>query len=163
MKKILLIVFIIPFFLIAEEDEGKPKMGFAVAVQQSTFDLQIPIWLSNRFILAPSIGTRYQENIGTEFDLGIGGRLFMNDKDARPFFGLKGGIIYTDFNSPNSDLIDIIIGPSYGVEYFFNKNISLGIEGQVNFVLFDKNSVRFSNPNGLNINTAAVLFASIYF
>lgn len=163
MKKLILLTLILPFLLLAEEDTEKPNMGFSVVVQQSTFDLQIPLWLSDSFILAPAIGTRYQDNIGTEVDFGLAARLFTNNKSARPYFGFKAGIIYTTFESATSSLMDIIVGPSYGVEYFFNPNISLGIEGQLNFIFFDENSLRFSNPSGLNINTAAVLFASIYF
>jgi hypothetical protein len=163
MKKLILLTLILPFLLLAEEDTEKPNMGFSVIVQQSTFDLQIPLWLSDSFILAPAIGTRYQDNIGTEVDFGLAARLFTNNKSARPYFGFKAGIIYTTFESATSSLMDIIVGPSYGVEYFFNPNISLGIEGQLNFIFFDENSLRFSNPSGLNINTAAVLFASIYF
>lgn len=163
MKKLILLTLILPFLLLAEEDTKKPNMGFSVVVQQSTFDLQIPLWLSDSFILAPAIGTRYQDNIGTEVDFGLAARLFTNNKSAKPYFGFKAGIIYTTFESATSSLMDIIVGPSYGVEYFFNPNISLGIEGQLNFIFFDENSLRFSNPSGLNINTAAVLFASIYF
>ncbi|MFA7326752.1 MAG: hypothetical protein WC121_08825 [Candidatus Kapaibacterium sp.] len=163
MKKLILLTMLLPFLLLAEEKVEKPDMGFTVVVQQSTFDLQIPMWLSDRFILAPAIGTRYQDNLGTEIDFGLGARIFTNDKSARPYFGLKAGLIYTSFEANTPSLMDIIVGPSYGVEYFFNSNISLGIEGQLNFVFFDENSLRFSNPSGLNINTAAVLFASIYF
>ncbi len=163
MKKMILLTLLIPFLLMAEEKVEKPSMGFTVAVQQSTFDLQIPIWLSDSFILAPAFGTRYQDNLGTEIDFGLGAKLYTNDKSARPYLGLKGGFIYTTLDAATSSMMDIIVGPSYGVEYFFNPNISLGIEGQLNFIFFDENSLRFSNPSGLNINTAAVLFASIYF
>jgi hypothetical protein len=58
---------------------------------------------------------------------------------------------------------DLILGPSFGGEYYFNKNFSVGIELQLNVVLSGEKSMRFSNPDGMNINTATALFATIYF
>ncbi len=50
-----------------------------------------------------------------------------------------------------------------GGEYFFSSSFSVGIEAQLNLTFSDKNSVRFANPGGTNLNTGSVIYASIYF
>lgn len=60
-------------------------------------------------------------------------------------------------------ITDYIVGLLGGGEYFFSANFSVGIEGQLNISISDENSSRFSNPKGTNVNTASVIFATIYF
>lgn len=66
---------------------------------------------------------------------------------------------------PNEPILpwDDEFDPGYGAEYFFDDQLSLGIEAQLNFSKSADNSGRFGNPGGLNANTATMLFATIYF
>jgi len=163
MKKYIVLIALLPILMFAQSEKESPSMGLTAAVQQSTFDIQVPIWVSSGTIIAPTFGTRYKQDIGSELDFGLGARFFMNAAAARPFIGARAGIFHTSYTSTDHSTMDYIFGTGYGVEYFFNPNFSLGIEGQLNFVFLDLDSPSFIERETFNINTAAVLFASIYF
>jgi len=56
-----------------------------------------------------------------------------------------------------------LAGLNFGGEYYISEHFSVGIEAQGNLTKSDKNSGRFGNPGGVNINLATMIFATMYF
>jgi hypothetical protein len=143
------------------------KIGLSGSVQNSQLGISLPIWLGEKFVLAPALDFEYAEKIGTDFSIGLAPRFYLKKDKLSPYFGLKFG---TSINIPSSDntidtktKFDIIGGLAFGAEYFIGDNFSVGAEAQGNFTKSDKNSNRYGNPGGLNFNTATMISATIYF
>ncbi|MCK9617017.1 MAG: hypothetical protein M0R21_04195 [Lentimicrobiaceae bacterium] len=168
MKKIIIVIAFLTFFssnyLFSQTDR---KIGLSGSVQSSQFGISLPIWLGEKFVLAPALDFEYAEKIGTDFSIGLAPRFYFKKDKLSPYFGLKLGTL---INIPSSDntidsktKYDFIGGLAFGAEYFLGDNFSLGVEAQGNFTKSDKNSNRFGNSGGLNFNTATMIFATIYF
>lgn len=142
-------------------------IGLSGSVQGSQFGILIPLWLEDRFVLAPAFEFKFGENIGTEFSLGLNPRWYLNDETITPYFGLKIGTIINIPSSKNEidtdTKVDFVGGIAFGVEYFITERLSFGVEAQGNLTKSDKNSNRFGNPDGINFNTATMISATVYF
>jgi hypothetical protein len=143
------------------------KVGLSGTVQSSQFGILIPVWLGEKFVLAPAFDLKYAETVGTDFNVGLIARYYLKKEIVCPYIGLKAG---TAFMVPSSDnywnqetKTDFMGGVAFGAEYFITDNLSFGVEAQGNFTKSGKWSNRFGNPDGLNFNTATMLSATIYF
>ena len=166
-KTIILALFVILLSSNALFSQTKRKIGLSGSIQSSQMGISLPIWLGEKFVLAPAIDFEFAEKIGTDLSIGLAPRFYLKNEKLAPYFGLKIG---TALNFPSStnttDTVtkfDIIGGLAFGAEYFIDDNFSLGVEAQGNFTKSDENSNRFGNPGGLNFNTATMLSATIYF
>ncbi len=160
-KRTLLFLVILSTILYAQETPNS-GMGVSVSYQSSQFDIVIPFWLGETVILAPSIGFVHIEDSGQDYRIGLLLKKYLSKEKASPFLGFHGGVaIY----SPESDdpVTDLVFGIAAGAEYFVDKHFSLGIEGQLNGTKSDDNSARFGAEGKLIINTAAAIYATIYF
>lgn len=177
MKKIALVIFvsfISTYSFNQKETETPPKWGLSAAVQNSSIGFQLPVWLGESIIIAPSLGAAYRDNFGWELQFGIAPRFFLNKNNLRPYLGFKVASIIdlpskvnaTDILGNPIDFentIDLIGGLSFGGEYFFSNHFSIGLEIQANVIKSDENSLRFGNPGGINFNTGALALINIYF
>jgi hypothetical protein len=143
------------------------KIGLSGSLQSGQLGISVPMWLGDKFVLAPAIDFAYAEKIGTDFSVGLASRFYFKHEKLSPYFGLKIG---TSINIPSSESVidktskfDLIGGLAFGAEYFIDDNFSLGVEAQGNFTKSDEDSDRFGNPGGLNFNTATMISATIYF
>jgi hypothetical protein len=137
-------------------------VGLAASIQEGQFDIMVPIWLSERFTIAPAIGIVWAEDAGSDIRIGIAPRYYLRKEALSPYVGLRLGAL---MNSPSngSSTTDILIGGAFGGEYFFSEYFSLGVEAQANMVISDSKSARFGNPGKMNLNTAAAVIAGVYF
>ena len=168
MKKTIL--FALCVFLLASVSlfsQTKRKIGLSGSLQSSQLGISMPIWLGDKFVLAPSVGFQYAEKIGSDLSVGLAPRFYLKNEQLAPYFGLKLGAA---INMPSSEntidqltKVDIIGGVAFGAEYFIAEHFSLGVEAQGNCTKSDKNSARFGNPDGFNFNTATMVSATIYF
>ncbi len=178
MKKLILICLASLFttFSFAQEPEEKsPRIGISAAIQSSSVGIQIPIWLGENVVLAPSVGAQFSDNYGWIAQLGLAPRFYLNDKvnALRPYLGLRVAtimdfptkVVPTNIFEPETpdNIIDFIGGLNFGGEYFFSTRFSVGLEIQANIIKSDENSLRFGNPGGLNFNTGALALINIYF
>jgi hypothetical protein len=172
--KTLKVIFILGFFTFLcysvfsqSNQDHKRILGLSGSIQENQFGIMLPVWISNDIVLAPVFDLKYAESIGTDFNLGLVSKFYFKNEKVSPYFGLRVG---TAINLPSHDnevetgnKIDLIGGPAFGAEYFFDEHFSFGIELQGNLTKSDEYSYRFGNPDGLNFNTATMIYASIYF
>ena len=148
----------------SETEPANRTIGLSANVQTSEFGINVPIFLSQRFSLAPAIGLRYSEGAGTDFAFAVVPKLYYSTNKFAPYSTLRlGALINNPALSGQESSIDFLAGIGTGAEYFFVPNFSFGVEAQLNGTKSDDFSNRFGNPGGININLATVVTANIYF
>jgi len=146
--------------------QDKTKIGLSGSIQENQFGILIPFCIEEKFVLAPAFNVVYAEKVGSEFSIGLVPKYYIKKDKISPYLGLKLGAI---INIPNSKIldfetkVDIVGGLAFGGEYFIDDNFSFGVEAQGNLTKSDKNSMRFGNADGINFNTATMIYATIYF
>jgi len=156
----ILLVIVISTLLTAQPQKG--KVGVTAEIQTQQMDFLLPIFVNDWVSLAPAVGVVNISDKYTDLSLGLLMRYHLFTETVTPFIGARFGTLL--YIPEEGDMIsDLILGPSFGGEYYFNENFSVGIELQLNVVLSGEKSMRFSNPDGTNINTATAIFATIYF
>ncbi len=165
--KIILIVFL--FFVLvavcfAQEKEDR-TIGLAAIFQESQLDINLPFWMAKKVVLSPAIGFTYVQGDAGGFDLVTGMALKYYPRLARvsPYMGIRGGV-FTFFPGDQEDSeTDYLAGLFFGGELFLTHQFSFGVEAQVNASFSGPGSLRFGNPDGMTVNTATAVFASVYF
>jgi hypothetical protein len=138
------------------------SIGLGASIQNEQFDIILPIWLGEKFVLAPAVGFLIAEDLGTEVDLGAMARFYFSNGTIAPYIGPKlGAILFSPANG--STTIDVLAGAMLGGEYFLHPQFSLGVEAQLNFIFSGDASTRFGNPGKMNINTGSAVYATLYF
>jgi hypothetical protein len=155
-----------PAFSQTAEPESEPvkrTIGLSANVQNSEFGINVPIFLTQRFSLAPAIGLRYAEGVRSDYALAIVPKLYYSTNKFAPYSTLRLGILINNPKIGQTTSQDYLAGIGTGAEYFFVPNFSFGVEAQLNGAFSDETSNRFGNPGGVNINLATVVTANIYF
>ena len=156
----------------AGDVQGESKIGLCASLQDSQLDILLPIWLNSRLVITPAIGGAWVSDAVTDLHVGLSGRYNLRQGEAVPYLGVRFGALILmpesrvgEFGGPedNPSIVDIILGPMVGGEYFLKEHFSVGIEAQVNIAISNEKSRRFGNPDGTNINTATAVFATFYF
>lgn len=152
------------------QDESSYKhFGLSALIQDAQFDILLPIVLKNTGVIAPAVGVASVSEAGTDISLGLVGRFYLKDSKVKPFLGGRFGALIFSPSKPEGSSVDsksttdFILGFLAGGEYFLDEGFSIGVEAQLNASVSDKNSSRFGNPDGVNINTGAAVFATVYF
>jgi hypothetical protein len=147
--------------------QTEKKIGLSGSIQGDQLGILVPIWLGEKFVLAPAFQINYAETIGTDIGIGVVPRFYIKKEKLAPYIGFKIGVM---MNKPSSDnsiddktKTDILGGVAFGGEYFIGDNFSLGVEAQGNMTKSGEDSNRYGNPNGFNFNTATMISATIYF
>jgi hypothetical protein len=147
-----------------DAEPAKRTIGLSANIQNSEFGLTVPFFLTQRFVLAPSVGLRYADNLGTDLALAIVPKFYYSTEKFAPYSLLRIGAI---LNMPSNENLetqtDFLAGIGSGAEYFLVPNFSFGVEGQLNATFSDEFSNRFGNAGGINLNLATVVTANIYF
>jgi hypothetical protein len=146
----------------AQESSPANRIGLSASIQGGQFDILVPIWTGRTFAIAPSVGLVWAEEGGLDIRLAVAPRFFFYRDTFAPYVGGKLGMLIASPDS-GSATTDILIGGALGGEYFLDQHFSFGVESQLNLTLSDSKSLRFGNPGKKNLNTAAALFATIYF
>lgn len=168
--KLFLLINIICNPLIYTQDSiEEQKFGISASIQDGQYDILLPLVFSKSFVIAPAIGIASVSDAGTDIGLGVVTRFYLNDSKVKPFLGGRAGVmIFSPSTQKGSSLdpestTDFVLGFLAGGEYFLDEGFSFGVEAQLNASVSDKNSSRFGNPDGFNINTGAAVFATVYF
>jgi hypothetical protein len=136
------------------------SLGISASFQQHRMDILLPIRFQY-FAVVPSVGLVSIGKGSTDLALGLGFRLYQRVAWVSPYIGLKTGLLM--YMPKGSDTVtDGVVGLNGGAECFIG-SFSIGIEGQLNATLSSKKSARFGNPGNTNLNTAAAIYATIYF
>ena len=141
-------------------------VGLSANIQNSEAGITVPIFFSQRFVLAPALGVFYAEGIATDISIGIMPKYYFNTGRFAPYSALRLGAV---INQPSSEITsaksstDIIAGIAGGAEYFPIPNFSFGVEGQINVTKASDVSSRFGSTGGMTANLATAVTANIYF
>jgi len=156
------LVTIADYTVLAQNDLPASGVGLSASYQKEHLGIQLPVWLGQKFNLAPTFGIIYMESISVEYEVGIIPKIYLKKQIVSPYIG---AILGTIIGSPiDGDTIsDFVCGISFGAEYFVNQHFSISIEAELNGTKSDKNSMRFNNPGGWNLNTGTGFIATIYF
>ncbi len=166
------IATIIAFILLAgltnnvlgQEVSKKRTVGISASLQSNVYGMNIPIWISQKFVIAPALGINYAGKVGTDYTIGVTPKIYFNTNKLAPFVTFRLAAI---FNKPQSTFDkkkrDLLAGVGFGGEYFFNDNFSVAAEFQGNLTSSDKYSNRFGNPGNVNFNLATGVTVNIYF
>jgi len=143
------------------------QIGLSGSIQGNQFGILVPIWLGEKFAIAPAFDLKFAEKVGIDFGIALAPRFYLKKEKIAPYFGLKlGALIYIPSSNNLIDdqtKVDLLGGMAFGGEYFLSDNFSFGVEIQGNVTKSDQNSYRFGNPDGINFNTGTMISATIYF
>lgn len=163
-KLLPLILILVSSMLYSQESK---QIGISGSIQDNQFGISVPIWLGEKFVLAPAFDLKFAEKIGTDFGIALAPRFYFKKEKISPYLSLRVGAL---INKPSSEneidtetKIDLLGGLAFGGEYFLSDNFSFGVEIQGNLTKSDENSNRFGNPDGINFNTGTMISATIYF
>ena len=139
----------------AQDREVQRKWGFSAYLQTTQAEILIPIWLSQRFVLAPIIAANYTENTATLLGLGAALRVYTYMARLAPYYGIRTQAYIAMPNGGTSSTA-YLIGLFYGGEFFLNQRFSLGIEPGVNLLIPP-------NSGPLSVSTSTMVTASVHF
>lgn len=150
---------------VAQGAASDTKVGISAVVQSEQLDIMLPVWLSEKMVIVPSLGFVGVSDAYTDLAVGLALRFNARRHDAKavPYGGGRIVVLQYSPEGPADGATDFIFGPFVGGEYFLDDHFSLGVEAQLNISKSDENSLRFGNPDGTSINTATAVMATFYF
>jgi hypothetical protein len=151
-----------PLVLFAADEDDHGVTGIAAGLSVTSTSINLVRWVSPRLALIPSASLLWVEDGGTDWGLGFGMRFYRHPRQAvYPYTTVGLGVLGLAPESGDATT-DYLLGIGYGGEYFPAKMFSLGVEIQLNLTVSDDESYRFGNPGGANINTATMIYATLY-
>lgn len=167
--KTTLLAFVILFFAVSISAQTTKRTGLTASIQGNQYGISMPVRLSSGFTLIPSVGMTFVQENSTDLLTGLTARIYLNEAKVSPYLAYRAGI---GFNFPDNDperpgdpstKLDIFGGMAFGGEYFIDEHFSLGVEAQANITKSGDGSFRFGNPGRINVNTATMVSATVYF
>lgn len=170
MKRILLVAMSV-FFVIAATAIGQERGGkVALMIMRDPFDppldLGMTFWINNKVTLEPVLGFSYIKpeagDGGTNFRLGVGGKLHFGERDVTPYIGSR--LAYNLLSGGGESYSDFVFGTIFGAEYFLSDWFSAGWEFQLNYSVADKEySPSGLQPGAKTLNTGQLMALRLYF
>ena len=145
-----------PQAALAQENQVNRKWGLGASLQGGQTAVFVPIWLSPTFMLAPTASLNYVENTSTTIGAGVFVKIFPHMARIAPFWGLgatTSTVIISGGGGSNTTIIPAVF---FGGEFFINQRFSFGVQPTVAVVIPP-------NSGPLQINTATLLYATIFF
>lgn len=143
-------------------DDGSAKIGISASLHGDQTDILIPIW-GGGYVFAPAFSVVHINDAVTDMGFGLIVRRNLRDEKAVPYISVRFGVLILNPAGGGDSMTDYVYGPAAGGEYFLDDHFSLAAEAQVNVSISDKDSFRFGNPDGTNVNTATAIIATFYF
>jgi hypothetical protein len=159
--RMILVLLIISVMLVGQNSNMASMKGIRASLQSNQFDLCIPYFYTSDVEITPALSVIHANHIGSDLVFGLSLRKYYHISKVSTFAGLRGGMLLYTPNGEDSTT-DYYAGLLGGAEYFIDRNLSLGIELQLNGSFSDEFSWRFGNPNDTIINTASAITLSIY-
>ncbi|HLR25431.1 MAG TPA: hypothetical protein VK112_06155 [Fodinibius sp.] len=156
--KLFLFIAVIGFATTTAYAQNRPdvgSVGIMASLQSEQTNIKLPIWASERIVIAPVVGISHVDDNYTQFNVGINPRFYQSlGNDFATFIGVQGLLQHTSPEQGDNDS-DFLLGASGGGEYFLDEHFSLGVEGQLNFLIEDSSNNAFA--------TAAAITGTFYF
>ena len=116
-------------------DEG--TVGITASLQSNQTNIKVPIWASEKIVIAPVVGLTHQDDNFTTLNVGLTPRFYQSlGDDFATYIGAQGILQHTSTEA-GADNSDFLLGALGGGEYFLDEHFSLGVEGQLNFGIAD--------------------------
>lgn len=149
------------------EMQNEGRIGITAAIEPGHTGMMVPLWLTNRSVIAPVISFSYLQNKELDLTLGVATRHYLNIDEMSYYFGFRIGsmllIPYGEEEVDNDIRTDLFAGANIGLEYYLAEKWSVGLEIQGNFLQSDETSMRFENPGGMGFKLVPVLMTTFYF
>jgi hypothetical protein len=145
-----------------QDSTSSTRVGLSASLQNDQIDILVPIWTSDRFVIAPAFGLLWVEDGGTDIHIGLVPRLIIYKNNVAAYLGARLAVLIASLNEGTS-ATDGLVGLAFGGECFLNEQFSVGVESQLNLTISGEDSERFGNPGKKNLNTAVAVFATVYF
>ncbi len=115
-------------------------------------------------MFGPSFSFLYVEDGGKDVGIGLLYKSYLKaERDpVSTFFTIRAGVLHLSPEIGQSTT-DVLGGFGTGADYFISEWATIGVEAQLNATKSDKNSNRFGNRGGLNVNTGMAVQLTIFF
>jgi hypothetical protein len=147
------------------QNEG--KFGIGASFSNGKTGIILPYWVTNKFVIAPSLNFSYFQKLELDFIIGLNTRHYIQNDDLSSYFGFRVGSMllmpYAGEEVNQSMRTDLFAGVTFGMEYYLAPQFSMGVEVQGDFVKSDERSQRFNNAGGFGFVIAPVVLAIFYF
>ena len=139
------------------QEEMTRKFGLTGSVQGAQTTILVPLWLGDKFTLAPGFNLSWVDGGTTNIGLLVMPRLYLHMNRIAPYISGTAGVM---LNMPNGggDTTDLMFGLGLGGEYFINPKFSFGVEARLNGMMLD-----LSGAKVFSITTANAVHANVYF
>jgi hypothetical protein len=164
-SRLLCLLALVATFLIlalpATAQDVSGRIGLSATLQQAGADILLPYRHNARLAVVPGFRFASAADTGTDFGVGLAIRYYLTDSAVSTYAGPRGAFLV---NSPSGEdgVADGIVGLAAGAEYFLASRFSIGVEAQFNVGLPAAESARFGSRGERVMNTATLVFASIY-
>ena len=95
MKKVyysLLMALLITFSLSSgAQDSTRRVIGISATIQSAQYGIMIPIWIGNRFSIAPSFDLNWGKTVGTDYAISIVPKFYFTSRKFAPYICIRGG------------------------------------------------------------------------
>jgi len=137
----------------ARSQETTRTIGLSASIQTFQSVILVPIWISDRFIIAPGVGVDWTQNVDTDLVFALVPKFYTSMGRIAPYVSLLGGGM---LNLPTGGgrVLDLIFGLAFGGDYFVNPKFSFGVEARVDAFVPDTGNI--------NVSTGAAANVSIY-
>jgi len=139
----------------AQQQPVKRTVGLAASLQGGQPQILVPIWLGDRFILAPAVSLQHIESTVTNLGLGAAARFYLYMARVAPYFGGQAFAIIGIPSGGGGNTTDLSIGVFFGGEFFLHQRFSIGLEAHGDLFIPDTGPYTF--------NTSTGVIANIYF
>src|SRR5699024_9107932 len=136
--KLFLFIAVIGFATTTAYAQNRPdvgSVGIMASLQSEQTNIKMPIWASERIVIAPVAGTSHDDDIYIQFNVAIYPLCYPSlCNDFATIIGVQGLLQHTSPEQGDNDS-DFLLGASGGGEYILDEHFSLGVEGQLNFLI----------------------------
>ncbi len=147
--------------------QNKGRIGIGASFHKDNRFLLIPYWLTNSFVIVPSVHFTYFQKQELDLILGLSTRQYISSNNVSSYLGFRlGTMMYKPYDVEEIDRFtrtDLFAGLTFGMEYYLARQFSVGVEIQGDFIKSDDNSYRFDNEGGIGFKITPVLQVSFYF
>ena len=139
----------------AQQQPVKRTVGLAASLQGGQANILVPIWLGDRFVLAPAVSLQHIENTITNLGLGAVARFYLYMERVAPYFGGQASALIGIPSGGGGSTTNLSIGVLFGGEFFLHPKFSVGLEAHGDLFLPDTGPYSF--------NTSTTVIANVYF
>jgi hypothetical protein len=146
--------------------QNQGKFGLTASIGNQSQGVSFLYWITPGFVVSPSLGFSYLSRNELDVTLGLSTRHYFRVEQTSAYLGLRiGTMLLKPYKDPNDTALrtDLFAGMSLGVEHYFNRFFSLGLEIQGDFLQSDERSERFDNSGGVGAVLRPVIMATFYF